>query len=127
LVLQHPERWIEYCELSHSKKAGFFDSNAPMVHRNTIKSHLVGSQAPANLVVDKSIIDVIIGEMLFQDDDANEEIMKEHALSIFEDVLDALEASYDAAGIATARYRIRLKNLAQFFLVTDHLSLGAMF
>ena len=78
--------------------------------------------------MDKGIVDVIIGEMLLQDDDANEEITKERTLSIFEDVIDASEATDgDAADVSTARYRIRLKNPAQFYLIADYLSVGASF
>ena len=99
-----------------------------MVHRNTIKSHFGGLQALVQLFVDKGIVDVIIGKMLFQEDDANEEITKERALSIFGGVLDASEANdADAADVDTERYRIRLKNPAQFYLIADYLSVGASF
>ena len=99
-----------------------------MVHRNTIKLHVGGSQAPVQLFVDKGIVNVIIGEMLFQEDDANEEITKECDLIIFGDVLDASEANdADAADVDTARYCIRLKNPAQFYLIADYLSVGVSF
>ena len=128
LVSQHPGCWEEYSELSGSEKAGFFDDNAPVVHCNTIKSHFGGLQAPVQLFVDKGIVDVIIGDMLFQEDDANEDITKERALSIFGNVLDALEANdADAADVDTARYRIRLKNPAQFYLIADYISVRALF
>ena len=128
LVSQHPGCWEEYYELSGSEKAGFFDDNAPVVHCNTIKSHFGGLQAPVQLFVDKGIVDVIIGEMLFQEDDANEKITKELALSIFGDVLDASEANdADAADVDTARYLIRLKNPDQFCLIADYLSVVALF
>ncbi|BFI14114.1 hypothetical protein MPTK1_5g00010 [Marchantia polymorpha subsp. ruderalis] len=69
--------------------------------------------------------------MLFQDGDSNEELTKEPALSIFEDVLDPSEVNCDgcddAADVSTARYRIHLKNLAQFYLISDYLSVGASF
>ena len=128
LVSQHPGCWEEYSELSGSEKAGFFGDNAPVVHRNTIKSHFGGSQAPVQLFVDKGIVDVIIGKMLFQEDDSNEEITKERALSIFGDVLDASEANdADAADVVTARYSILLKNPSQFYQIADYLSVGASF
>lgn len=129
LQSQHPERWKEYSDLSDSEKANFFDDNAPVVHRSTIKSHFGGSQAPVQLLVYKGIVDVIICEMLFQDYDSNEEITKERDLSIFEDVVDASEVNNDgdASDIATSRYRIRLKNTAQLYLIADYISVGASF
>ena len=78
--LQHPLRWKEYSALSQSEKGSYFDEN--VVHRNTTKSHFGGSQFHAQLFIDKGIVDVIIGSMLFQDDDSNDEITKERALSI---------------------------------------------
>ncbi|BBN17363.1 hypothetical protein MPTK1_7g13940 [Marchantia polymorpha subsp. ruderalis] len=131
MSLQHPLCWKEYSALSQSEKASYFDTNAPIVHRNTIKSHFGGSQVPIQLFVDKGIVDVIIGDMLFQDGDSNENITKERALSIFEDVLEPSEGNCDgcddAADVSTARYRIHLKNPAQFYLISDYLSIGASF
>ncbi|BBN17466.1 hypothetical protein MPTK1_7g14750 [Marchantia polymorpha subsp. ruderalis] len=102
-----------------SEKAYYFDANAPVVHRNTINHTLVG------------IVDVIIGDMLFQDGDSNEEITKERALNIFEDVLDPSEGNCDgcddAADVSTARYCIHLKNPAQFYLISNYLSVEASF
>lgn len=81
-LLQHSMCWKEYSDLSGSEKAGFFDDNAPALHRNTIKSHFGGSRALVHLFVDSRISDVIIGGMLSQDNDANNEITKECAVSI---------------------------------------------
>lgn len=125
MISQHPQRWKEYSELTAREKESFFDSNAPVVHRNTINSHFGGSQVPVQLRVDKDIVDVIIGDMLFQEDDSNEEITKERALRIFEDVLDPSED--EAADVATAGYRIHLRNPSQFYLIADYLSVGVSF
>lgn len=62
--------------------------------------------------------------MVFQDNDTKEEIAKERALSIFEDVLDALKAN-DSVYVTTSKYCIRFNNPAQFYLITDYLSVGA--
>ena len=95
MSLQHSLRWKVYSALGQSEKASYFDENAPAVHRNTIKSHFGGYQVPVQLFVDKGFVDVIIGNMLFQDDDSNDETTKERALSIFEDVLDPSEGNCD--------------------------------
>ena len=90
---QHPLRWEEYSAIGKNEKASYVDENAPAVHRNTIKSHFGGSQVPVQLFADKGFVDGIIGNTLFQDDDSNGETTKEHALSIFEDVLDPSEGN----------------------------------
>ena len=94
-------RWKEYSALNESEKASYFDENAPFVHRSTIESHFGGSQVPVQLFVDKGFVDVIIGNMLFQDDDSNDETTKERALSIFEDVLDLSEGNCDGCDYPT--------------------------
>ena len=94
-------RWKEYSALNESEKASYFDENAPFVHRSTIESHFGGSQVPVQLFVDKGFVDVINGNMLFQDDDSNDETTKERALSIFEDVLDPSEGNCDGCDYPT--------------------------
>ena len=76
--------------------------------------------------VNKNIIDVIIGEMLFHPDDSNEEVTKERALAIFEDVLQPIENA-DNSDLQQDRYRFIVKNWAQFDLVVDYVSVGASF
>lgn len=98
------------------------DSNSHTeIHHSTIESYFGRSQAPIQLSVEKGIVDVIIGELLLQDDNANEETSTEHALGIFKDALDASNADgSDAAHVTTARSRSRLRNLARFCLIVDY-------
>ena len=84
---QHPVKWEQYCSLAEDRKATFFEANAPVVHRNTIRSHFGGSQQALYGMVNKSIVDVIIGEMLFHPDDGYDDVTKERALAVFEDVV----------------------------------------
>lgn len=130
MVSHHPGRWKEYSELTPTEKTVFFDDNAHVIHRNTIKSHFFGAQVPLHLFVNKPIVDVIIREMLFHLNDSNDEITKEHALNIFEDVINRLEANAiadDDNDFVADRYRIDLKNPAQFNLIADYLSVSASF
>ena len=66
----HPQNWETYYALSNEQKATFFDESAPVVHRNTIWSHFDGAPAHMYHFVNKSIVDVIVGEILFHPDDA---------------------------------------------------------
>ena len=76
---QHPQHWARYSALtSKEEKSSFFTNNAPVVHWNTICSHFVGSQAHIHYFVNKEIVDIIIGEMLFHPDDTNEGKSIEH-------------------------------------------------
>ena len=72
--------------MSNEQKATLFDESAPIVHQNTIRSHFGGSQAHMYHFVNKSIVDVIIKEILFHPDNANDETTKGRALAIIEDV-----------------------------------------
>lgn len=122
---QHAQQWETYSALSNTQKSTFFDEQAPTPYRDTIRSHFGGSQQAVHHFVNKEIVDVIIGEMLFHPDDSNTEITKERALAIFEDMgLDEIEADSD---LQTDRYRIVLKNPAQFKLIVDYVSAGASF
>lgn len=77
VVTQHFERWKEYSELTCDKKTSF---SALAVDRNTIKSHLIVSQVPVNLFVDKCMFDNIIEDVLFRHDDDSDEVLNERAL-----------------------------------------------
>ena len=123
---QHSVHWKTYSELTKEQKTGFFDEEAPVVHRNTLKSHFGGSQATAQYFVNKGIVDIIIGEMHFHPDDSNDEVTKERALAIFENVIGQEEDEQDS-DLQTDGYRITIKNPAQFELVVDYVSAGASF
>ena len=91
-----------------------------------IKSHFSGTQAPLHWFVNKNIIDVIIGEMLFHPDDSNKEVKKERALAIFKDVFQPVENANNS-NLQQDWYRVVIKNWAQFDLVVDYVSVGASF
>lgn len=127
MISQHLDRWKEYPELSSRERASFFDRNASVVHRNTIKLHFNGLQVPVKLPIDKDIVGATIGNILFQDQDYNEEFTKKRSLRIFEDVLDLSEDNDEAANVATSKYRSHLRKPAQFYLIADYLSVRVSF
>lgn len=126
LETQHPLRWRMYSALTTPEKAKCFVENGPIVHRQTLRSHFSGPQVALNYYVNKNIVDVIVSEMLFHADDVNEGVSKERALAIFEDVIEPGESEQDS-DLQTDRYRIQIKNPAQFHLVVDYVSVGASF
>lgn len=68
-----------------------FEDDAPLVHRNSIKSNLTGVQYYIKKIGNKPIVNDILGEMLLYPDDSSDEITKKRAFGIFEDMLDQLE------------------------------------
>ena len=126
MLSQHSTHWQTYCELTKEQKTVFFENEAPVVHRNTLKSHFGGSQAAVHYFANKGIVDIIIGEMLFHPDNSNDDVTKERALAIFEDVIGQEEDERDS-DLQTDSYRMIIKNPAQFQLVVDYVSAGASF
>ena len=123
---QHSVHWQTYSSLTKQQQTVFFDEHAPVVHRNTIRSHFGGAQAIAHYFVNKDIVDVIIRNMLLHPDDSNDEVTKERALAIFEDVIGPDEDERES-DMQTDGYRVIVKNPAQFQLVVDYVSVGASF
>ena len=126
MAAQHSVHWETYSALTKTQKTVFFDENAPVVHRTTIKSHFGGAQAAVHYFVNRDVVDVIIGDMLFHPDDSNDEVTKERALANFENVIEPAEDEQDS-DLQTDGYRVILKNPAQFQLVVDYISVGASF
>ena len=126
LLSQHSTHWQTYRELTKEQKTVFFENDAPVVHRNTLKSHFGGSQAAVHYFANKDIVDIIIGEMLFHPDDSNDDVTKERALAIFENVIGQEEDEQDS-DLQTDSYRMNIKNPAQFQRVVDYVSAGASF
>ena len=109
---QHSVHWKTYHALTNTQKDTFFDEAAPVVHRNTLKSHFGGNQAAAHFFADKGIIDIIIGEMLFHPHDSN---------------VIGREQDEQDSDLQTDCYRMTIMNPAKFQLVIDYVSVGASF
>ena len=78
---QHPERWKQYASCNNDSKANFFENHCPVPFKDSIPSHFPGRQVPIVHTVGKDIVDVIVGDMMF---DPEEDSSSERALSIFE-------------------------------------------
>jgi hypothetical protein len=68
MVSQHSTNWERYSALSNKEKSTFFEENAPVVHRNTIRSYFSGAQTQKHYFVRNNIVDVIVGELFFDSD-----------------------------------------------------------
>ena len=78
---QHPLKWSEYQKLSDNSKAiAIFQTDVPFV--NTLNIHLEKDKL-LPFAFDKNIVKKIIGHMIFDAEDEDEQLPKEHTLSLF--------------------------------------------
>ena len=75
MELQYPAQWREYSKFSNEGKKSYFQNDVP--DHETIQAYFQGTQVPHHEFVDKTIVDVIIGDMYFHPED--EEQVKEGA------------------------------------------------
>jgi hypothetical protein len=70
--------WEISSTTSANEKATFFDDDAPVVHRNTLRSHFGQAQEPIYHFASKDIVDVIIGDrdMFFDPDERDFERLR---------------------------------------------------
>jgi hypothetical protein len=76
------------------------------------------------VLIDKDIVDVIIGEMMFHPEDVDG-ITRARLLESFVSTLDSSEDAADAGDVS--RYAITVTNTKQFQLVAQYLAAGLSF
>ena len=82
LKAQHPQKWSEYQRVNQDSVAAdeIFNTDVPFV--NTLDAHL-DIEKPQSYVINGKIVDTIIGDMLFDPEDDDDEVSKQQALSMF--------------------------------------------
>jgi hypothetical protein len=109
MITQHPVNWERYSASSNREKATFFDESTPAVRRNKVQPRVGQARQPIchvepiHYFVNKDIVDVFIGDILFDPDE--NDASKERALSIFEDVGTPEESEQDSAIASSSRIR----------------------
>lgn len=111
----HPVKWVEYKNCKN--KENFFDGMWPA--RSTITRYFGEVQKGEEYEIDASIIDVIIGKMLWHPEDSGSSMTWKTMMMAFEVNFD------DETG--ENHYSITIKNTLQFELVIDYISFGASF
>ena len=81
LLSQHPIKWSEYSAVTEEGGRDQFFSSVDVPHAGTISAHLDIS-GTLRIPVNKSIVEVIIGDMLFSPEDL-EGLSHTRALSLF--------------------------------------------
>lgn len=110
---QHAEKWREYDQSSPEEKESFFDCVRPF--KTTLHAHFGGKQTALHFTVNKDIVEVLIGEMLF-DPDGDEEVAtsRERALAAFVDIAAAGEMQNSDGDLNSDRYGIKASFLSRF-------------
>jgi hypothetical protein len=81
LTQQHPQKWSEYSKLDGPQEQEAFFNAVDVPFANTIDAHYDVS-GNLRFSINKSIVEVIIGDMLFNPDDT-EGVTRARALSLF--------------------------------------------
>lgn len=114
LIGQHSAKWKEYCELPLDRKDAFFEV-VPI--GSTLHSHFVGASDQLFFDINPSIVDVIIGDLLIDEEDENTSV--DSVLSVFDPV-----RSEEGSVLC---YRAHIRNVKLFKFVIGTVALGASF
>ena len=131
LKQKHAQKWSEYTNLCGGEDQEDFFKAVDVVFANTIEAHFDGS-GTLLLPINKRIVEVIIGDMLFNPDDI-EGVTRARALSLFKLVKpDPVEnfnedVPESSALISREEYAASIKTANRFHLLVDTISIGASF
>ena len=112
LKAQHPQKWSQYQKFIKDSVAtdDFFNSDVQFI--NTLETHF-DIEKPQSYVIDGKIVDKIIGDMLFDPEDEDDEVSKQQALSMFKRNSDS------------DSYMIEIKNSWRFRLCCSFIACGS--
>lgn len=120
----HSAKWTEYCGLDAETKKSFFEIGSSSGSQTTMHAFAGPRSIPLRALVDKDIVDIIIGDMMFHPEDMDG-TTRARLLSSFVPTLDSSEDAANASGIS--RYAIIVNNTKQFLLVAQYLAAGLSF
>jgi hypothetical protein len=120
----HSTQWVEYRELEPTGKKSFFDIGTISGSQTTM--HACGAPRTPQLrvLIDKDIVDAIIGEMMFHPEDMGG-ITRARLLESFVPTLDSSEDAADAGYVS--RYAIVVTSTKQFQLLAQYFAAGLSF
>jgi hypothetical protein len=121
-TMQHPSQWEQYQRLSDDDKTSFFENVRPA--KETLHHYFSGAQVTLTFLINGPIVDVIIGEMLWDTEDIDGETHS-RMMGAFEDFVDVTENLPKGEG--SDRYRFVIRNPVQLHLSIDYISVGCSF
>ena len=103
----HSAKWTEYCELDSGANNSFFDIGSSSGSQATIHVFARTHTLPLRALIDKDIVDIIIGNMMFHPVDMVG-ITQARLIASFVPTLESSEDAADAGNIS--RYAIIFGN-----------------
>lgn len=113
LSKQHPEKWALYQTLSDSEKRTFFD--VPTKAAELIPFYLESQSDELHFSIEKSIVEVIIGRILWNPEDVDSNVTRSNALAVFR------------FNESTGLYDVCVKQVKQYQLATRLVGRGLSF
>eukprot|EP00171_Calliarthron_tuberculosum_P002636 IDg2636t1 len=124
LTGQHSKAYIEYSALSDEEKKVYFNR---VNFNNTLAAHFDGEQS-LTFTINRDIVDVIIGDMMFNPDDEESAPTRERALQIFKLFPDANGDGDDGEqDLNREAYKVEIKSSRLFHLVVGFVACGTSF
>ena len=120
----HSVKWTEYCELESGSKNSLFYIGSSSVSQATMHTFAGTHTLLLRALIDKDIVDIIIGNMMFHPEDMVG-ITRARILASFVPTLDYPEDAADAGNVS--QYAIIVGNTKQFQLVAQYLAAGMSF
>jgi hypothetical protein len=122
---QHSEKWKDYQELSPEAKKKFFDLPKTTPKNNGSQMSMFAfaeaRQHKLTYLLDRDIVEVVIGDMLFHPDDIHG-ITHSRAMAPFINMLDEDTEVAGESSSGVSQYKIVINNPLQYRIVVGHLS-----
>ena len=112
----HSSKWTKYCELDSGANNSFFDIGSSSGSQATIHVFSGPHTLPFRALIDKDIVDIIIGNMIFHPVDMVG-ITRARLIASFVPTLDSSEDAVESGNIS--QYAIIVNNTNQFQLVAQ--------
>jgi hypothetical protein len=109
--LMHSPQWAEYRELEPSAKKSFFDIGTISGSQTKMHAFAAPRTPQLRVLIDKDIVDVIIGEMMFHPEDMDG-ITRARLLECLVPTINSSEDAADAGDVS--RYAITVTDTKQF-------------
>lgn len=121
---QHKEKWLEYKVLCDADKKIFFDGVTPI--SNTLRAHFDGENH-IRFDVERDIVQVLVGDLLFDPEAEGAAVEKEAALRFFTVLEDSESESDDEDEDEEKDYTVFIKSSRLFHLIVRFVARGASF
>ena len=95
----HSAKWTEYCELDPGANKSFFNIGSSSGSHATMHAFSGTRGLPLRALVDKDIVDIIIGDMMFHSEDMDG-ITRARLIARFVPTLDSSKDAADAGNVS---------------------------